>query len=67
MLEQGFTQKEIADTIGKNKSVISREIKRNCNKRNGRGIILILLIESILTDWEISRKRKVLIKKLSNT
>ncbi len=29
-------QKEIADTIGKDKSVISKEIKRNCDKRNGR-------------------------------
>ena len=36
MLEQGFTQKEIADTIGKDKSVVSREIKRNRDKRNGK-------------------------------
>ena len=34
MLEQGVTQKAIADAIGKDKSVVSWEIKRNCDKRS---------------------------------
>lgn len=33
--EKGMKQKEIADTIVKDKSVISRELKRNCDQRNG--------------------------------
>jgi transposase, IS30 family len=35
LLEQKFTQNQIADAIGKDKSVISRELKRNCDKRSG--------------------------------
>ena len=35
MLHQGFSQSKIACTIGKDKSVISREIKRNSDLRNG--------------------------------
>ena len=35
MLQQGYKQKEIAQAIKKDKSVISREIKRNCDKRSG--------------------------------
>lgn len=35
MLQTGNQQSVIARTIGKDKSVISREIKRNCDKRNG--------------------------------
>ena len=35
MLKQGHKQKEIALAIDKNESVISREIKRNCDERNG--------------------------------
>lgn len=34
MKEKGFNQKEIAETIGKDKSVVSRELKRNCDKRS---------------------------------
>ena len=34
MKENGFNQKEIAETIGKDKSVVSRELKRNCDKRS---------------------------------
>ncbi len=34
-MAKGKKQKEIADVIGRNKSVISREIKRNKNQRNG--------------------------------
>lgn len=36
MLEQDFTQNQIAQTIGKNKSVVCREIKRNADERNGK-------------------------------
>ena len=35
MLEQKFTQTQIADTIGKHRSVVSREIHRNSDNRNG--------------------------------
>lgn len=35
MLKQGYTQKEIAIVIEKDKSVVSREIKRNKDQRNG--------------------------------
>ena len=34
MKKQGFKQKDIARTIGKDKSVISRELSRNCDKRS---------------------------------
>ena len=36
MLEQGYSRKEICKVIGKDKSVISRELKRNCDQRNGK-------------------------------
>jgi IS30 family transposase len=36
MLRQGKTQKEIADTIQKDKSVVSREISRNKDQRSGQ-------------------------------
>lgn len=35
MLKQGYKQVEIAMAIGKDKTVISKEIKRNSDKRNG--------------------------------
>ena len=35
MLQKGHSQKEIAEVIGKDKSTISREIRRNRDKRNG--------------------------------
>jgi IS30 family transposase len=35
MKKQNYSQKEIAKAIGKDKSVVSRELKRNCDKRNG--------------------------------
>jgi IS30 family transposase len=35
MLKKGFSQSEIARTIGKDKSVICREIKRNGDRRGG--------------------------------
>jgi IS30 family transposase len=36
MLKANYEQKEIAFVIGKGKSVISREIGRNCDKRSGK-------------------------------
>ncbi len=36
MLNQGYKQKDIAVAIGKNKSVVSREIGRNCDQRSGK-------------------------------
>jgi IS30 family transposase len=36
MHKQGCTQKMIANTIGKDKSVVNRELKRNANPRTGR-------------------------------
>jgi len=36
MLLNGKTQKEIAEMLGRDKSVISREIKRNSDKRSGK-------------------------------
>ena len=35
MLDQGYNQTEIGICIGKDKSVVSREIKRNCDLRSG--------------------------------
>ena len=35
LLEQNFNNSQIAKAIGKDKSVVSRELKRNCDKRNG--------------------------------
>lgn len=35
MKKQNYKQKDIAIAIGKDKSVVSRELKRNCDKRSG--------------------------------
>ena len=35
MLDQSHPQYRIAEATGKDKSVISRELKRNCDLRNG--------------------------------
>lgn len=35
MFKAGHSQINIADTIGKHKSVVCRELKRNCDKRSG--------------------------------
>lgn len=35
MKQKSYSQTEIAKVIGKNKSVVSRELRRNCDKRNG--------------------------------
>ena len=34
MLKEGYNQAQIAKAIGKNKSVVSRELKRNSDARN---------------------------------
>jgi transposase, IS30 family len=36
MVQAGDTQKVIADAIGKDKSVVCRELRRNCDGRNGQ-------------------------------
>lgn len=36
MHERGYSQKVIAETIGVHKSTISRELRRNCDQRNGQ-------------------------------
>jgi IS30 family transposase len=36
MKRQGYKQKDIAITIDKDKSVVSRELSRNCDKRSGK-------------------------------
>jgi len=36
MKRQGYKQKDISLVIGKDKSVVSRELKRNCDKRSGK-------------------------------
>jgi IS30 family transposase len=35
MLQKGYKQKQIAEAIGKDKSTVSREIRRNCDVRSG--------------------------------
>ncbi len=35
MIAKNYSQKQIAEAIGKDKSVISRELNRNCDKRSG--------------------------------
>lgn len=35
MKQKGYSQNSIAEVIGKDKSVVSRELSRNCDKRNG--------------------------------
>jgi IS30 family transposase len=34
--QEGFSQKEISLRIGRDKSVVSRELSRNCDKRSGK-------------------------------
>ena len=35
MKQKGYTQKQISETLGKDKSTVSRELQRNCDKRSG--------------------------------
>lgn len=43
MKKQGYKQKDIAFTIGKDKSVVSREVNRNCDKRNKKYLVYFSL------------------------
>jgi len=36
LIQEGYSQTQISKAIGKHKSVICRELKRNCDKRNGK-------------------------------
>ena len=36
MNEQGYLHKEISEATGKDKSVVRRVLKRNCDQRSGR-------------------------------
>jgi len=45
MNAQGYNQKEIARAVKKDKSTISRELKRNCDKRNGE------------YDWSLAQRK----------
>lgn len=40
MLQIGYTQIEIAKTIEVDKSTVSRELRRNCDMRSGKYIML---------------------------
>jgi transposase, IS30 family len=52
LLKQNKSQKEIAEAIGKDKSVVCRELRRNCDKRGGNYI-----------DWLAQRKYRERMKK----
>ena len=39
MTQKSYQQKDIAETIGVSKSTISRELRRNCDKRSGKYIM----------------------------
>lgn len=39
MMQKPYTQKDIAQAIGVSKSTISRELKRNCDKRNDKYVM----------------------------
>ena len=39
MQQKSYPQKEIAETIGVSKSTISRELRRNCDKRSGKYVM----------------------------
>lgn len=45
MSEQGYKQKEIAGAVGKDKSTISRELNRNCDKRSDK------------YDWQLAQRK----------
>lgn len=57
MLQQNYKQIDIANAIGKNKSVVSREISRNCDKRNGE--YRSELAEKKRISRQKERKRKI--------
>jgi IS30 family transposase len=57
MLKQGYKQTLIADAIGKNKSTISLEISRNCDKRSG--IYKASLAQRKCNDRHIAKSKKI--------
>jgi len=60
MLQKGYSQKEIADAIGKDKSTISREVKRNSDGRNG-------VYRSKLAQRKYDKRQKIKFRKISFT
>ena len=50
MYKQGFAQKVIAETIKKDKSVVSRELKRNLNDRGEYSFTHAQMLVDILVD-----------------
>ena len=59
MLQNGHSQKEIAEVIGKDKSTISREIRRNRDKKNGV-YKSELTQKNIIKDKKKSQKKHIL-------
>lgn len=57
MLKQNYNQISIAKAIGKDKSVVSREIRRNCDKRNGN--YCSDLAQRKYTKRQISKPKKI--------
>ena len=60
MLAQGHKQKDIAATINKDKSVVSREIRRNCDKRSGE-------YKSDLADRKYEHRKRTKVKSIKFT
>jgi transposase, IS30 family len=57
MKNQGYSQSKIAEAIGKNKSVVSREISRNCDKRSGT--YTANLAQRKCADRHIAKSKKI--------
>lgn len=60
LLDQGKTQLYISEYIGKSKSSISREIRRNCDKRSGK-------YKADLADKKYKHRQKTKVKRQSFT
>ena len=60
MKKKGYLQKEIAEVIGKDKSVVSRELKRNCDSRSGE-------YRADLAERKYAARQKLKHKKISFT
>ena len=59
LIEQGCTQTFIAETIGKSKSVISRELKRNVNPKTGKYSFSYAQCEAELRKERMKNPRKL--------
>lgn len=55
--EQKYSQQKIAEAIGKSKSVISRELKRNCDQRNGK--YKAVLAHKKCMERHLNKKKKI--------